>query len=432
MIPMKSTAATRGWLIFLVVVTSIVGPENASAAQTARTEVLSVGVAEPLMAAQVAIQKNHWDAALESIKQAQAAARLTAKDEYNIDALLGYVLYRQNKYKQAAAVYERLLESPLVPAAQVSERTKAIAEMYFKMGEYPRAAKWAKAFLGRHPDAPQVAAMLGDAYFRMDNYKSAVATMTALVADAEHDRRIPKESWLRIIEDSYYRLEDLRGMESALVLLVGYFHEPEDWRELLDLCSRDVHDERIALGYHRLMFELNVLTRPDDYEAMVFETLTAGVPAEALQVLDSARNEDVFSGPDSMPGRYERLFKRVQKEVAANRVSLRRLATKPTDASGGQDDVLLGQIYLSYGQYDLAVAALNRGINKGGVQEADEAHMSLGIAYLQLGLRDLADEAFRAVDRGSPWAGLAELWRLRVNANALVNQSLASSRRRYF
>jgi tetratricopeptide (TPR) repeat protein len=357
---------------------------------------------------------------------------LTAKDEYNIDALLGYVLYRQNKYKQAAAVYERLLESPLMPTAQVSERTKAIAEMYFKMGDYPRAAKWAKAFLGQHPDEPQVATMLGDAYFRMDDYKNAAATMTAIVADAEHDRRIPKESWLRIIEDSYYRLEDVRGMESALVPLVGYFHEPDDWRELLDLCSRDVHDERIALGYHRLMFELDVLTRPDDYEAMVFETLNAGVPAESLQVLDSARNKDVFSTPDSVPGRYERLLKRVQTEMAANRILLRRLATTPTDASRGQDDVLLGQIYLSYGQYDQAVAALNRGIKKGDVRDPDEAHMSLGIAYLQQGLRDLADEAFRTVDKGSPWAGLAELWRLRVNANALGDRSLASSRRRYF
>jgi tetratricopeptide (TPR) repeat protein len=140
----------------------------------------------------------------------------------------------------------------------------------------------------------------------------------------------------------------------------------------------------------------------------------------------------VFSGPDSIPGRYERLLKRVQKEVAANRILLRRLATKPTDASGGQEDVLLGQIYLSYGQYDQAVAALNRGIKKGGVRDPDEAHMSLGIAYLQLGLRDLADEAFRTVDGGSPWARLAELRRLRVNANVLVDQSLASSRRRYF
>jgi hypothetical protein len=59
-----------------------------------------------MMSAQVAIQENHWDAALDSTKQAQAAAHLTAKDEYNIDALLACVLYRQNKCKQAAAVYE--------------------------------------------------------------------------------------------------------------------------------------------------------------------------------------------------------------------------------------------------------------------------------------------------------------------------------------
>lgn len=71
MVPMKSAAAARGSLIFLALVTSIVRPENASAAQTTRTEVLSVGVAKPLMAAQVAIRQNHWDAALESIKQAQ-------------------------------------------------------------------------------------------------------------------------------------------------------------------------------------------------------------------------------------------------------------------------------------------------------------------------------------------------------------------------
>jgi hypothetical protein len=107
------------------------------------------------------------------------------------------------------------------------------------------------------------------------------------------------------------------------------------------------------------------------YLGCIIETLNAEVPAEELPVLDSARNEDVFSGPDSVPGRYERLFKRLQMEVAANRILLRRLAAKRT-------------------------------------------------------------EAFRTMDKGSPWAGLAELWRLHVNANALVDRALASSRRRYF
>jgi hypothetical protein len=63
-----------------------------------------------------------------------------------------------------------------------------------------------------------------------------------------------------------------------------------------------------------------------------------------LRTFRDIRNEDVFSGPDSVPGRYERLLKRVQMEVAANRILLRRLAAKPTDTSWGQDDVQLGQI----------------------------------------------------------------------------------------
>jgi tetratricopeptide (TPR) repeat protein len=418
---MKRLATASGRLICVIVSSWIMSSANALAAQVTRAEILSAGVAKPLMAAQEAIQKNNWEIALNSIRQAQTVANRTNKDEYNIDALLAYVLYRQNKYEQAAEVYERLLESPLMPVAQMSDRTKAIAEMYYKMGNYPKAAKWAKTFLDWHPDQPQVSEMLGDAYFRMSDYKNAIAEMTAVAANAERARRIPQESWLRIIENSYYRLSDIRGMESAMVPLVRYFHQPQDWRALIDLYSQDVRDEGVAFGYHRLVFELNLLVRADDYEAMVFEAINTGVPGEALQVLERARIEDVFTGPDSVPGRFERLRKLVDKEVAADRASLSRFAAKATRATGGLDDVLAGQRYLSYGRYDQAIDSLNRGINKGGLQDADEAHISLGITYLKLDLKDLANEAFRAVDNGSQWARLAELWSLHVDNETPVN-----------
>lgn len=429
MIPTNRFVTVPIWLMCVVAGSPIVSSESALAAPPTRPAVLSVGVAKPLMAAQVAIQKSNWSDALADIRRAQTAADKTDKGQYNIDALLAYVLYRQNKYEQAAVVYERLLKSPLMPAAQISERTKAIAELYFKMGNYPRAEKWAKTFLDWHPGQPQIAEMLGDAYFMMNDYKNAIGTMTTLLANAEHAQQIPKESWLRIIEDSYYRLGDIRGMESALVPLVRYFHQSEDWSALIDLYSRDVHDDRVALGYHRLMFALNVLRRADDYEAMVFEALNAGVPAEARQVLERGRIEDVFSGPDSVPGRYERLLKLVETAVAGNRALLPRLAATAESDSKGIDDVLLGQTYLSYGQYEQAIEALNRGINKGGVQDANEALVSLGIAYLKLDLKDLAEEAFRAVVNGSEWAGLAELWRLRVHDNAPVHWSFAFPQR---
>jgi tetratricopeptide (TPR) repeat protein len=203
--------------------------------------------------------------------------------------------------------------------------------------------------------------------------------------------------------------------------LVRYFHQRDDWRTLLDLYSQDIHDESVLFGFHRLMFELHILTRADDCEAMVFEAINSRVPGVALQVLEGVGSQEVFSGPDSGPGRYERLLTLVQKEVAINRSTLPRLAAKAAPAHGGLDDLLAGETYLSYGQSDQAIDALNRGINEGGLVDADAAQISLGIAYWKLDLRDLADEAFRAVAKRSQWAELAELWRLRIDNNTLVN-----------
>ncbi len=83
---------------------AVIASECVVAAQQIPTEVLSVGVAKPLMAAEEATRKRNWQAALDDIRQAQSTANKTDKDEYNIDDLLAYVLYRQNKYDQAADV----------------------------------------------------------------------------------------------------------------------------------------------------------------------------------------------------------------------------------------------------------------------------------------------------------------------------------------
>jgi Tfp pilus assembly protein PilF len=76
----------------------------------------------------------------------------------------------------------------------------------------------------------------------------------------------------------------------------------------------------------------------------------------------------------------------------------------------------MGDAYLSYGQYDQAIAAFERGIKKGSVTDADEAQISLGIAYLEKGQKDQAREAFKAVKPGSKWSDLAELWSIHAQS----------------
>jgi TolA-binding protein len=79
-------------------------------------------------------------------------------------------------------------------------------------------------------------------------------------------------------------------------------------------------------------------------------------------------------------------------------------------AKTGEADVAVGAAYLSHDQYDKAVLALQRGIQKGGVKRADEAQISLGRALLKLGRREEAAQAFAAVPESSKLARVAKLW----------------------
>ena len=74
----------------------------------------------------------------------------------------------------------------------------------------------------------------------------------------------------------------------------------------------------------------------------------------------------------------------------------------------------VGQAFLSYGEYDQAIEALERGIKKGSVRLPEEAQISLGIAYLKKGQKAQAQTAFKAVKGDTPWSRLAGLWVLRA------------------
>jgi len=67
---------------------------------------------------------------------------------------------------------------------------------------------------------------------------------------------------------------------------------------------------------------------------------------------------------------------------------------------------------MSFGQYDKAVEALQRGLQKGANKRTAEAQIMLGRAYLKLKQKDAARRAFKAVPDDSKLARVAELYDL--------------------
>src|SRR5688500_12662723 len=224
----------------------------------------SVGVAKARKAAQDATKKGHWNEAMDKMKEAQAQSGKTAYDQYQIDNFLAYVLFSQKKMGEAAVVYERLLNSGQMPAAEVDTRTKALAQMYFQLKQYDKAAKYAKQLYDKNPNQQDVALVLGQSYYLQNDCKNASATMGALVTRTERAGGKPDEDWLRLVQDCQNKLGDKKGAEETVKKLVRHYNKPNDWNTLLS-STRGRGSDRLNLGYFRLMRDAGVLSRDRDY-----------------------------------------------------------------------------------------------------------------------------------------------------------------------
>ena len=377
----------------------------------------SAGVAKALKAAQDATKKGQWNVALEKIKEAQAQSGKTAYDEYQIDNFLAYVLFSQKKMGEAAVVYERLLNSGQMPANEVDTRTKSLAQMYFQLKQYDKAAKYAKQLYDKNPNQQDVALVLGQAYYLQNDCKNASSVMGSLVTRSERAGQRPDEDWMRLVYDCQNKLNDKNGATETMKKLVRHYNKPDDWNTLL-ANSRGRHSDRVNLGYFRLMRDADVLKRDRDYfefAQLAMDEKVGNAPVEAVQIIEEGIQKGVLKSDDkAQQGRYDRLLQAAKERAAASKQALPQLAKQTEAAANGQADVALGQAYFGAGEYDQAIAALQRGIKRGGVTDVNEAQVSLGLAYLKKGQKDQARNAFRAVKKDSEWAALAELWQLRV------------------
>jgi tetratricopeptide (TPR) repeat protein len=372
-------------------------------------------VAKPLKAAQEAMQKKQWDAALTAIKQAQAVEKKTPFEAYQIDEFMGYVLIQQKKFGEAAPVFERMLNSGLMPADQVDERTKTVAQLYFQVKDYNKAATWSKKWLEKHPNTEDMGILLGQSQYLLNDYKGAAATMTTVVNNAEKAGRKPDENWIQIVMSSHFKQDNKDGIGDALKKMVRYYPKPEYWDNLLDIYRRKEGGDRVTLGYYRLMNDVGVLKDAPDYVEMAQLAMDAGVPGEAQEMVQKGIQSGVLKSDDkTVQGRYDRLLAGAKKQSDLDKSQLNQLQAEADKAASGQASVGLGQAYLSYGELDKAIAAMEKGISKGSVTDIDEAQVSLGIAYLKKGMKDKAREAFKAVKNGSKWSDLAELWSIRT------------------
>lgn len=397
-------------------VVSVLPTRTAAAADEKSKNTVSKDLAKTLKAAQDAVQAKppKYQDALAKLKEAEGNPKKTPYDEHVINELSAYAYAHTNQVAEAAKANEALINDGFSEQSEIPQRVKAVAVAYYQEKNYDKAIDYGnRAIKGGYAD-DDINTIVGQSYYLKGDWKNTLKFYQPIVDADIKAGHTPKDQTLQLVMSACVKLEDQDCTTHALERLVTFYPKTEYWKDLLYTLQQDrtlTQSDKNTLQLFRLMSEVDVLSRPDDYTEMAQIALDQGSPGEAQHILEKGFQKGVFADQRSKD-KNQRLLDTAKKAAAADQAQLPKIEADADKAPTGDKDVGVGLAYLGYGQYDKAVDLLNKGLAKGGVKSEAEARLLLGIAQLKAGHKDDAVKSFKAVKGDPALERMANLWSL--------------------
>lgn len=377
------------------------GP-NARAAEAAKQTgpVTRREIGVPLGDALKLINADDLDGALAKLQQADMVPMKTPFEEYSIAEYLGAIALKKQDFAAATVAFNRQVASGGVPDDKKAGMYGIAMKLNYQAMDYAKVIQDAMELqkLGPLDDTGHL--VLIQSYYNTNDFANAANAAKTQIAARTAAGMKPTEDVLGLLLNAQIKNKDEAGARQTLDQLAMISAKPEVWGQVMDfaLGAQGITDHQL-LNLYRLGL-LTGTMKDADYKAMATIDLQNGLPAEAKAILTKGNQ----TGD---------LLNQANTFLARDQQALPALATEAAKQTNGEIDVKLGESYYTYGRYDEAVAAIQKGIEKGGLKDAADAQTTLGIVLLAAGKRE---DALAALDKAAAMGGaagqVAHVWTL--------------------
>lgn len=407
----KKTLSATALAVALAIGAGVAAPASFAAEQKPS---VSKAATKPIADAQKAIQAKNFEAAIAKLNEVDAIPTRTPYDIYAAAQLRAYALGQLGRTMDALPFYVAELESGFMTPEDASRISRGVTQLFYQNKDYAKSVEWGqKTLAAGYGDADTWFFIAHSLHFQK-KYGEAIQVVNDYLSDAMKKGEKPKENHLLVMLQASAQSRDNGNVMKGLETLVQYYPKTEYWRDLLvtvrDAAGRGTASENYTFNIYRLMRETGALKEANDFLEMAQLGVSQGSPGEAGDALRRGAADSAF-GTESEKAAAAKLQQTSKGLEDADRAGLAKFEVEAKAAKGGEGDVRLGQAFLSYDQSEKAVEAIQRGIGKGSLRNADEAQILLGIAYLRLNRKADAAMAFAAVKgTDARFATLSRLW----------------------
>lgn len=300
--------------------------------------------------------------------------QLSPYERGKVEQIMFNIAYSQDRYEEARGHLQKAIDSGGLNAVEIDQARYQSAQLYMQEEKWKEGAaaleEWFKTATNPNSAAYYLLAV---AYYQQDDFNRALAPAKKAVELMDK----PNENWLQMLSALHLQREEFRDAIPILQQLVTVAPEKKTYWMQLSSVYGQMEDYPNALAIMQLAHSAGLVTEDSEVRRLADLLLFNDVPYRGAQVLESAIEKKQVTLDDKL---YEKL---ANCWIAAGEFdkSLAPLQRAAEMASTGDAFIRLGEVQVQREDWPAAIAAVQRGVDKGQLKDPGNAQLMLGIAH---------------------------------------------------
>lgn len=373
-------------------------------------------LARPLQAAREALQARQAVQALRLVDEARAVPNLSTSERVLVERMAAVAAQEAQQDAAALAALEYLTQSAELKPIEKLPYWVTLVQLSQRSKDYPRLGFAARQYLQAGGTDMRLRLAMLQA-LSLQGQHQAVVREVLLIGSVQTTAgptgsggQPPVEAELRLMGASQLALKDQQGYVATLKLLVARFPSKDYWVDLVSrLQGQPGFNPRYDLDVYDLLEKVGGLDEADDVITVANLALKAGLPAQALRVLDQAYSAKILGSPPQAPS-----HAKLREQAAQRLAEDDKTAAPPPVSADGAALAQWAKVLASKSRWVDASAAYAKALAQPGLRREAETRLQHGVALFRAGQHPAARDMLSSVRGDGTAVELAALWILLI------------------
>jgi tetratricopeptide (TPR) repeat protein len=371
------------------------------------TEAMSEEVYKKLGEAQKQVEElNDFEKGLSILDKLNKKKRLNNTEQVQVWSLYAFIYYSMEDYPKAIEAYETTLSVENVPDAVRKNVLFSLSQLNFQQENWQKGIdallEWLKTAENVGP-YPYVS--LSQAYYQLKEYQKAIPPIHKAMEIAKEMGKPLEENWFLLLRVYYYELKDTPKVIETIETLVKKFPKKDYWVQLAGMYGEQ-EQEKKQLSTLEVAYMQGYLDKERELLNLGLLLLQAEVPYKGAKIIEKGLADGVIKSTEKNWNILSQAWSLAQED----RKAIPPLKKVAELSATGEPYIRLAQIYADLGEWENAVDAVKKGVEKGKLERPDHANLLLGQAYFSLDRLDEAEEVFILTAADQRSGQVAQRW----------------------